>query len=101
MALYTEGNNLCLRAKTDTAGYKNTLGSINGEVNIYLASGFVADGMSLFETPELLFIGTKSPLAVREGNLRVLFMPKNVEDKISRSEEAEPVTVEQGEAVAV
>ena len=101
IALYTEGNNLCLRAKTDTAGYKNTLGSINGEVNIYLASGFVADGMSLFETPELLFIGTKSPLAVKEGNLRVLFMPKNVEDKISRSEEAEPVTVEQGEAVAV
>ncbi len=101
IALYTEGNNLCLRAKTDTAGYKNTLGSISGEVNIYLASGFVADGMSLFETPELLFIATKSPLAVKEGNLRVLFMPKNVEDKISRSEEAEPVAVEQVEALAV
>src|SRR5262249_47291202 len=48
IALYTNGNNLCLRAKTDMAGYDNTIGTVNGEINIYLASGFVADGMSLF-----------------------------------------------------
>ena len=109
LALYTDGNNLCLRAKTDTAGYNNTLGAINGEINIFLASGFVADGMALFETPELLFTGTKSPLAVREGSLRVLFMPKNMDDTVSSSEEAgqpvpvgaESMIVESAEAITV
>ena len=109
IALYTNGSNLCLRAKTDTAGYNNTIGTVRGEINIFLASGFVADGMSLFETPELLFTGTKSPLAAKEGNLRVLFMPKNVDEKVAAAEEpeqptpleAEPVPVEQLEAVAV
>ena len=109
IALYTDGNNLCLRAKTDTAGYNNTIGTVNGEINIFLASGFVADGMALFVTPELLFTGTKSPLAVKEGSLRVLFMPKNVDEGASMDEdgehpvsmEAEPVAVEQLEAVAV
>jgi len=109
IALYTNGNNLCLRAKTDTAGYNNTIGTVRGEINIFLASGFLADGMSLFETPELLFTGTKSPLAAKEGNLRVLFMPKNVDEKVAAADEpeqltsmeAEPVAVEQLEAVAV
>jgi hypothetical protein len=109
IALYTDGSNLCMRAKTDTAGYKNTLGTVHGEINIFLASGFVADGMSLFETPELLFTGTKSPLAAKEGNLRVLFMPKNVDEKVAAAEEPEQpgttepesVAVEQLEAVAV
>ena len=108
LALYTDGNNLCLRAKTDTAGYNNTLGTIKGEIMIYLASAFVADGMALFETPELLFTDAKSPLAVKEGNLRVLFMPKNMEEEVSSSETAEqsdskdsePVEVAQVEAVA-
>ena len=109
IALYTDGNNLCLRAQTDTAGYNNTISTINGEIKIFLSSGFVADGMALFETPELLFTDTRSPLAVREGNLRVLFMPKNMDDKVSTAEDAEkpvsmdaePVAVEQVEAVAV
>jgi len=95
IALYTKGNNLCLRAKTDTAGYDNTIGTVNGEINIFLASGFVADGMSLFETPELLFTGTKSPLAAKEGNLRVLFMPKNLDEGASIDKDAEqPVSME-------
>ncbi|HEX2993949.1 MAG TPA: hypothetical protein VHP14_03960, partial [Anaerolineales bacterium] len=34
IALYTDGSNLCLRAKTDTAGYKNTIGTVDGEINI-------------------------------------------------------------------
>ena len=108
IALYTKGNNLCLRAKTDTAGYDNTIGTVHGEISIFLASGFVADGMSLFETPELLFTGTKSPLAAKEGNLRVLFMPKNVDDGVTAEEsghpvstDAEPVMVEQAEVAAV
>ena len=109
IALYTNGNNLCLRARTDTAGYNNTIGTVNGQINIFLAAGFVADGMALFETPELLFTGTKSPLAVKEGNLRVLFMPKNVEDNVTAAEEAEqpvamgaePVAVEQLEPTVV
>jgi len=109
IALYTDGNNLCLRARTDTAGYNNTIGTVNGEIHIFLASGFVADGMTLFETPELLFTGTKSPLAVKEGSLRVLFMPKNVDEGASTDEnaehpvssEAEPIAVEQLEPVAV
>ena len=109
IALYTDGNNLCLRANTDTAGYNNIIGTVNGEINIFLASAFVADGMSLFETPELLFTGTKSPLAVKEDNLRVLFMPKNVDERVSaddRSEhsgatEDELVAVEQVDAVAI
>ena len=109
IGLYADGNNLCLRAKTDTAGYSNTIGRVNGEIHIFLSSGFVADGMSLFATPELLFTGTKSPLAAKEGNLRVLFMPKNVDEKAAAQEEpeqsgsmeTEPVAVEQMEAVAV
>jgi hypothetical protein len=53
-------------------------------------------------TPELLFTGTKSPLAAKEGNLRVLFMRKNVDEKAASQEEPEqPVAVEQMEAVAV
>jgi hypothetical protein len=108
IALYTNGNNLCMRAKTDTAGYNNTLGTVHGEINIFLASGFVADGMSLFATPELLFTGTKSPLAAKEGSLRVLFMPKNVDEKVAAAEEPEhpvplepePIVMEQLEAVA-
>lgn len=100
IGLYSEGNHLCLRAKTDTAGYNNTLGAINGEINIFLGSGFVADGMALFETPELLFTGTKSPLAVKEGCLRVLFMPKNVAEVVLKDEDAEqPVSAEAASVV--
>ena len=108
IALYTNGNNLCLRAKTDTAGYDNTIGTVSGEINIFLASGFVADGMSLFETPELLFTGTKAPLAAKEGNLRVLFMPKHVDDVVvdkesehSPSTDAELEKVERAEFAEV
>ncbi len=99
IALYTDGSNLCLRARTDTAGYNNTIGRVDGQINIFLAAGFVADGMSLFVTPELLFTGTKSPLAAQEGNLRVLFMPKNVDEKAASGEPEQPATVEQESVV--
>lgn len=101
IALYTDGKNLCLRAKTDTAGYNNTFGTINGQISIFLSSAFVADGMSLFETPELLFTGTKSPLAAKEGNLRVLFMPKLVDERVSADHQSEHSGSTDGEAVAV
>jgi hypothetical protein len=99
IALYTDGSNLCLRARTDTAGYNNTIGWVDGQINIFLAAGFVADGMSLFITPELLFTGTKSPLAGQEGNLRVLFMPKNVDETATSGEPEQPATVEQESVV--
>lgn len=109
IGLYTDGNNLCLRAKTDTAGYNNTIGTVNGNITIFLSSGFLADGMTLFETPELLFTDAKAPLAAREGNLRVLFMPKNMDDQVFRAEEkeqsvpveAESIAMEPAEAIAV
>jgi len=109
IGLYTDGNNLCLRAKTDTAGYNNTIGTVNGNITIFLSSGFLADGMTLFETPELLFTDAKAPLAAREGNLRVLFMPKNMDDQVFRAEEkeqsvlveAESIAIEPAEAIAV
>ncbi len=101
IALYTNGDNLCLRARTDTAGYNNTIGAVNGDINIYLASGFVADGMSLFNTPEVLFAGTKSPLAVKEGSLRVLFMPKNVDEGNPTEEESEQPASTDAEPIAV
>jgi hypothetical protein len=109
IGLYTDGNNLCLRAKTETAGYSNTIGRVNGNISIFLSAGFLADGMSLFETPELLFTAAKAPLAAREGNLRVLFMPKNMDDQVSNAEEKQPpvsveaesIAVESAEAVAV
>lgn len=89
VAIYTDGNNLCLRAKTDTAGYSNIIGTIDGDVKIFLSPIFLADGIALFDTPNFLFSATKSPLAVQEGDLRILFMPKNV------VEADEPTTVEE------
>jgi hypothetical protein len=68
---------------------------VNGNISIFLSAGFLADGMSLFESPELLFTAAKAPLAAREGNLRVLFMPKNMDDQVSNAEEKQPpVSVE-------
>jgi len=101
IGLYTDGNNLCLRAKTDTAGYNNTIGTVNGNITIFLSSGFLADGMTLFETPELLFTDAKAPLAAREGNLRVLFMPKNMDDQVFAAEEKEQPVSAEAESIAI
>jgi len=101
IGLYTDGNNLCLRAKTDTAGYNNTIGTVNGNIAIFLSSGFLADGMTLFETPELLFTDAKAPLAAREGNLRVLFMPKNMDDQVFRAEEKEQSVPVEADSIAM
>lgn len=108
VALHTDNGNLCLRAKSQTASYNNTITRVEGEIAIFLDPQFLGEGMGLFvDNPEVLFLETKKPLCAREGDLRILFMPKNppVEKKTEESEalEAAPVavSVEQPAEVAV
>lgn len=101
VAIYTDGNNLCLRAKTDTAGYSNIIGTVDGSVEIFLSPIFLADGIALFDTPNVLFAATKSPLAVQEGDLRVLFMPKNVVDTDEPTKVEDETPAMDGQAVSV
>jgi hypothetical protein len=107
VALHTDNNNLCLRAKSQTASYNNVLGTVDGQVAIFLDPQFLGDGMGLFaETPEILFLDTKKPLCAREGDLRILFMPKNppVEKKTEEEDipmEAAPVAVSVPQPAAV
>ena len=98
VALHTENGNLCLRAKSQTASYNNTITRVGGEIAIFLDPQFLGEGMGLFvDDPEVLFLDTKKPLCAREGDLRILFMPKNppVEKKTEEAEalEATPVAV--------
>ena len=57
--------------------------------------------MTLFETPELLFTDAKAPLAARKGNLRVLFMPKNMDDQVFKAEKKEQLVPVESESMAV
>jgi hypothetical protein len=78
VALQTDNNNLCLCAKSQAASYNNVLGTLAGQVAIFLDPQFLGDGMGLFtDTPEIFFIDAKKPLCAKEGDLRILFMPKN------------------------
>lgn len=91
VALHTDNGNLYLRAKSQTASYNNTISKVDGEIAIFLDPQFLSEGMGLFtDSPEVLFLDTKKPLCAKEGDLRILFMPKNppAEKKV---EEAEPV----------
>lgn len=108
VALHTDNGNLYLRAKSQTASYNNTISKVNGEIAIFLDPQFLSEGMGLFaDSPEVLFLDTKKPLCAREGDFRILFMPKNppVEKKTEEVEtlEAAPVAVnaEQFAEVAV
>jgi hypothetical protein len=107
VALHTDNGNLYLRAKSQTASYNNTISKVEGEIAIFLDPQFLSEGMGLFaDSPDVLFLDTKKPLCAREGDLRLLFMPKNppVEKKAEEAEaiEATPVavSVEQPAAVA-
>jgi hypothetical protein len=107
VALHTDNGNLYLRAKSQTASYNNTISKVEGEIAIFLDPQFLSEGMSLFaDSPEVLFLDTKKPLCAKEGDLRLLFMPKQppVEKKTEEAEaiEATPVavSVEQPAAVA-
>jgi hypothetical protein len=98
VALHTDNGNLYLRAKSQTASYNNTITKVDGEIAIFLDPQFLGEGMGLFaDSPEVLFLDTKKPLCAREGDLRILFMPKNppVEKKAEEAEalEAGPVAV--------
>jgi DNA polymerase III sliding clamp (beta) subunit (PCNA family) len=96
VALHTDNGNLYLRAKSQTASYNNTISKVDGEIIIFLDPQYLSEGMGLFtESPEVLFLDTKKPLCAREGDFRILFMPKNppVEKTAEEPEalEAEPV----------
>jgi hypothetical protein len=98
VALHTDNGNLCLRAKSQAASYNNTITRVSGEIAIFLDPQFLGEGMGLFvDDPEVLFLDTKKPLCAREGDLRILFMPKNppVEKKTEEAEamEATPVAI--------
>lgn len=98
VALHTDNGNLYLRGKSQTASYNNTITRVDGEMVIFLDPQFLGEGMGLFiDSPEVLFLDTKRPLCAREGDLRILFMPKNppVEKKAQEAEplEDEPVAV--------
>ena len=98
VALHTDSGNICLRAKSQTASYNNTISKVDGEIAIFLDPQFLGEGMGLFEdSPEMLFLDTKKPLCAKEGDLRILFMPKNppTEKKAEEAEavEAAPVAV--------
>ena len=106
VALHTENGNICLRAKSQTASYTNTISKIDGEIAIFLDPQFLGEGMGLFaDSPEVLFLDTKKPLCAKEGDLRILFMPKNppAEKKVEEAEavEATPVAVEVSQPAAV
>ena len=98
VALHTDNGNLYLRAKSQTASYNNTISKVEGEIAIFLDPQFLGEGMGLFvDSPEVLYLDTKKPLCAREGDLRILFMPKNppIENKVEEAEalEATPVAV--------
>ncbi len=98
VALHTDSGNLCLRAKSQTASYNNTISKVDGGIAIFLDPQFLSEGMGLFaDSPEVLFLDTKKPLCAKEGDLRILFMPKNppTEKKAEEAEavEATPVAV--------
>lgn len=91
VALHTDSGNLCLRAKSQTASYNNTISKVDGEIAIFLDPQFLGEGMGLFEdSPEVLFLDTKKPLCAKEGDLRILFMPKQPPAE-KKNEEAEAV----------
>jgi hypothetical protein len=97
VALHTDNGNLCLRAKSQTASYNNTISKVEGEIAIFLDPHFLSEGMGLFaDSPDVLFLDTKKPLCAKEGDLRILFMPKNppVEKKTEEAEALEATPVE-------
>jgi DNA polymerase III sliding clamp (beta) subunit (PCNA family) len=98
VALHTDNGNLYLRAKSQTASYNNTISKVDGQIAIFLDPQFLSEGMGLFmDAPEVLFLDTKKPLCAKEGDFRILFMPKNppAEKKAEEVEavEATPVAV--------
>jgi hypothetical protein len=94
------GNSLCvMSAATSMGQYHNVVGNAGETLSIYLHP-HITDGLSLLETPEVVFTGARGPLGLQDGSLRMVFMPMIVEEPISQAE-AEPEETEAPIAVEV
>lgn len=93
--LFTENGNLCTSARGDVGKFRSIVGASSTEVSIHLNPNVISNGISLLETPEVIYSGSKAPLGVMEGALRFVFMPLIVADDKETEAESEP------EAIAV
>jgi DNA polymerase III sliding clamp (beta) subunit (PCNA family) len=100
--LFTENGNLCTSAKGDVGKFRSVVGATNEEVSIHLNPNVISNGVSLLETPEVIYSGSKAPLGVVEGALRFVFMPLVVPDEkeTEAESEAEPIAIEVAQPVA-
>ena len=101
--LFTENGNLCASAKGDVGKFRSVVGTTSEEISIHLNPNVISNGVSLLETPEVIYSGPKAPLGVVEGALRFVFMPLVVPDEketeTESESEAEPIAVEVAEPV--
>jgi len=102
--LFTENGNLCASAKGDVGKFRSVVGATGEEISIHLNPNVISNGVSLLETPEVIYSGSKAPLGVVEGALRFVFMPLIVPDEketeMESESDAEPIAVEVAEPVA-
>lgn len=102
--LFTENGNLCTSAKGSVGNFRSVVGATSEEVSIHLNPNVISGGVSLLETPEVIYSGSKAPLGVVEGALRFIFMPLIVPDEKETEAESEseaaPIAVEVAEPVA-
>jgi len=93
--LFTENGNLCTSAKGEVGKFRGVVGATREEVSIHLNPNVISGGVSLLETPEVIYSGSKAPLGVVEGALRFIFMPLIVPDEKETEieSEAEPIAV--------
>ena len=93
--LFTENGNLCASAKGDVGKFRGVVGATSEEISIHLNPNVISNGVSLLETPEVIYSGPKAPLGVVEGALRFVFMPLIVPDEketeMESESDAEPV----------
>jgi hypothetical protein len=102
--LFTENGNLCTSAKGSVGKFRSVVGATSEEISVHLNPNVISNGVSLLETPEVIYNGSKAPLGVVEGALRFIFMPLIVADEkeieVESESEAEPIAVEVPEPVA-
>ena len=100
--LFSENGNLCASAKGDLGKFRSLVGSTNEEISIHLNPSVIANSVSLLDTPEMIYNGSKAPLGAMEGALRFIFMPLIVPDAReleAEESEVEPIAVEVAEPV--
>lgn len=102
IALFSDKGNLCMRAKGESGKFHGVVGATNAEVSIFLLPKVVAGGVSLLDTPEVIYTGARAPLGVTEGALQFIFMPLAVaEEKEEETPSQENETEEQPIAVEI